>query len=55
METKEALFVNEGICDGKTGISTTVFSNGRNVEKTTKRKYEQLVIFYEYTYTVTSQ
>lgn len=39
----------------KTGISPTVFSNGRNVEKTTKRKYEQLVIFYEYTYTVTSQ
>ena len=49
------MFVNEGICDCKTGISTTVFSNGRNVEKTTKRKYEQLVIFYEYTYTVTSQ
>ena len=41
--------------DCKTGISTTVFSNGRNVEKTTKRKYEQLVIFYEYTYTVTNQ
>ena len=55
METKEALFVNEGNCDGKTGISPTVFSNVRNVEKTTKRKYEQLVIFYEYTYTVTSQ
>ena len=55
LETKEALFVNEGIYDCKTGISTTVFSNGRNVEKTTKRKYEQLVIFYEYTHTVTSQ